>query len=36
MGYEELRLRSKFGIEYEQYCRAVGRWLPGRPYRDAG
>jgi len=34
MAYEELRLRSKFGIEYEQYCRKVGRWVPGRPYRD--
>ena len=36
MGYEELRLRSKFGDEYELYCDAVGRWIPSHPYRDAG
>jgi protein-S-isoprenylcysteine O-methyltransferase Ste14 len=26
--YEEPTLRRKFGAEYEEYCRAVGRWLP--------
>lgn len=35
MGYEELRLRAKFGPEYEDYCRHVGRWIPARPYRGA-
>jgi protein-S-isoprenylcysteine O-methyltransferase Ste14 len=26
--YEELTLRKKFGAEYEDYCRNVGRWWP--------
>ncbi len=26
--YEEPVLRSKFGAEYEDYCRRVPRWLP--------
>lgn len=26
--YEEPTLRKKFGAEYEEYCRNVGRWLP--------
>ena len=26
--YEEPTLRSTFGLDYEVYCRAVGRWLP--------
>ena len=29
--YEEPTLRRKFGDEYEEYCRRVGRWLPRRP-----
>jgi protein-S-isoprenylcysteine O-methyltransferase Ste14 len=31
--YEEPTLRSRFGAEYEAYCRDVPRWLPrlGRP-----
>ena len=33
VGYEEQRLRTKFGKAYEYYCRDVGRWVPGRPYR---
>ena len=27
--YEEPTLRRKFGKSYEQYCRAVSRWIPG-------
>ncbi len=26
--YEEPTLRNKFGMEYEEYCRHVGRWWP--------
>jgi len=26
--YEEPTLRRKFGAEYEEYCRQVGRWRP--------
>jgi protein-S-isoprenylcysteine O-methyltransferase Ste14 len=26
--YEEPTLRGKFGADYEQYCRNVGRWWP--------
>ena len=33
IGYEEHRLRSKYGDEYRRYCAAVGRWLPGKEYR---
>jgi protein-S-isoprenylcysteine O-methyltransferase Ste14 len=28
MGFEEPRLRSKYGAEYEEYSVQVGRWLP--------
>jgi protein-S-isoprenylcysteine O-methyltransferase Ste14 len=28
--YEEPTLRKKFGAEYEEYCRNVGRWWPRR------
>lgn len=35
IGYEENRLRHKYGDEYRQYCDRVGRWIPGRPYNDA-
>ncbi len=31
MGYEENALRMKFGAMYEDYKRAVPRWLPRRP-----
>lgn len=34
VGYEELRLRSKFGNDYERYCAEVGRWIPGKPYSE--
>ena len=33
---EEPGLRLRFGTDYETYCRAVRRWLPGVPYRPAG
>ena len=32
IGYEENRLRYKFGDEFRQYCKNVGRWIPGKPY----
>lgn len=28
--YEEPELRRLFGAEYEEYCRQVRRWIPGR------
>ena len=34
IGYEENRLRRQYGDEYRPYYTAVGRWLPGRAYRD--
>jgi len=34
--YEEPVLRRQFGESYERYCRAVGRWVPGKPFNDAG
>ena len=36
IGYEENRLRFKFGDEFRHYCEHVGRWIPGRPYDHAG
>ena len=36
MGYEEHRLRHKYGEDYRGYCKHVGRWIPGSPYQDAG
>lgn len=27
--YEERHLRMVFGDQYEEYCRRVGRWIPG-------
>ena len=31
VGYEEPRLRARFGEPYEAYRRAVSRWVPHRP-----
>jgi protein-S-isoprenylcysteine O-methyltransferase Ste14 len=28
VGYEEPTLRARFGAEYDEYTRHVGRWLP--------
>ncbi len=36
IGYEEKRLSNKYGDEYQRYSIAVGRWLPGRAYRNGG
>lgn len=33
VGVEEPGLRRRFGKEYEDYCRAVPRWLPRRARR---
>ena len=35
IGYEENRLRYKYGHEYRQYCEHVRRWIPGAPYNGA-
>jgi protein-S-isoprenylcysteine O-methyltransferase Ste14 len=35
VAYEEPTLRREFGTDYESYCRAVSRWRPRRPTRDA-
>ncbi|HEY6338152.1 MAG TPA: isoprenylcysteine carboxylmethyltransferase family protein [Candidatus Sulfotelmatobacter sp.] len=32
--YEEPTLRGKFGADYEEYCRNVGRWRPRLPAWD--
>jgi protein-S-isoprenylcysteine O-methyltransferase Ste14 len=34
VGYEEPRLRARFGAPYVTYCRAVPRWLPRPPRPD--
>jgi protein-S-isoprenylcysteine O-methyltransferase Ste14 len=26
--YEEPALRKRFGVEYKEYCKNVGRWVP--------
>ena len=31
VGYEEPRLRARFGEPYQAYCRTVARWVPHRP-----
>ena len=30
---EEPALKQKFGLEFEEYCRQVPRWIPRRPIR---
>lgn len=35
IGYEENRLRYKYGDEFRRYCEHVGRWIPGKPYDPA-
>jgi len=33
--YEERTLKKKFGAQYEEYCKAVPRWIPRfTPLRD--
>ena len=32
IGYEENRLRHKYGDEFREYCKHVRRWIPGKPY----
>lgn len=36
IGYEENRLKYKYGEEFRRYCEHVGRWLPGKPYDHTG
>jgi protein-S-isoprenylcysteine O-methyltransferase Ste14 len=31
VGYEEPRLRARFGARYDDYRRSVARWVPHRP-----
>jgi protein-S-isoprenylcysteine O-methyltransferase Ste14 len=33
LGYEEPTLRRQFGAQYDDYCRAVPRWIPRLPPR---
>jgi protein-S-isoprenylcysteine O-methyltransferase Ste14 len=35
VAYEEPSLRRRFGEEYERYRRAVPRWVPRLPRREA-
>jgi len=32
--FEEGTLKKKFGTAYEEYCRAVPRWIPSPQFRD--
>jgi len=34
VGYEEPRLRARFGEGYEIYRQTVSRWIPRRPHRS--
>jgi len=34
--YEEPTLRRLFGVDYENYCRSVNRWIPRlRPFSSS-
>jgi len=35
IGYEEPRLRARFGEQYEAYRRTVSRWIPHPPHADS-
>jgi len=35
IGYEEPRLRARFGEQYEAYRRAVSRWIPHPPHANS-
>ena len=34
--YEEPKLRRQFGLEYDEYCQTVSRWIPGLPHDKKG
>jgi len=34
IGYEENRLRNKYGDEFRRYSEHVRRWIPGKPYHS--
>ena len=36
IGYEENRLKYKYGEEFLRYCERVNRWTPAKPYDHAG
>ncbi len=36
IGYEENRLKYKYGDDFRRYCEHVGRWIPGKPYDLTG
>lgn len=36
IGYEENRLKYKYGDEFRRYCTHVRRWIPGGRYENAG
>jgi len=35
IGYEENRLKYKYGDEFLRYCEQVNRWVPAKPYGHA-
>lgn len=36
VGYEEIRLKYKYGDEFRRYCTHVGRWIPRSPHKLGG
>ncbi len=36
IGYEENRLKYKYGDEFRRYCAHVGRWIPHITHKNAG